>query len=622
MTTRWVASIALAMVMALASCSEEKRPLSLTRTHEDASADEEDPPLPVTRDGGGGSVPLAGVDAGANDCTDRACGLHGDCVTEGAPVPHCVCDVGYVANPGESDDGICVEDKSCVKARILTCLWNGGSNIKAHFSLSYCSGNPYLGLDVNDLLVDEKGNEDFEPLLPSESSATIMPHEFTEHVYVVLDISNSIKQSDVLDDIAGGLQKLLDALVAQGGQYRFAVFLFDGKPYLYEFIKDTTDLEGARDALSKLAGQGGSDPSSSNVYGAVIEGVHQIDRARTLRELVSQYGLLTTGTLIVVSDGDDRSSTRTFADVMTTVTATRSNVITVGLGDVANFPKLTAIGRDGSFSASEPALIGAAFEQIAERINLTGESLYFFGYCTPTRKGNFDMRIGVKGLDFPRPTCTFNADGFVGACDESNFDRAVACEGRECGGLICGECEAGSCCYAGQCIAPGNRSEDEVCGHEWMCDSNLTCEADACKPTVAPGAACGGEDRCNLGESYCGQTDPPPDPAPPASCQPAREDGSACKMGFECQTGTCAVDPDAPTAASLICMEPGQMFSPCGGNIACEPGSYCDGTLCKPAINAGACTANKECVTGNCLMVGSGTKICGSAPTCLFTHDL
>ena len=44
MTTRWVASIALAMVMALASCSEEKRPLSLTRTHEDASADEEDPP--------------------------------------------------------------------------------------------------------------------------------------------------------------------------------------------------------------------------------------------------------------------------------------------------------------------------------------------------------------------------------------------------------------------------------------------------------------------------------------------------------------------------------------------------------------------------------------------------
>ena len=33
--------------------------------------------------------------------------------------------------------------------------------------------------------------------------------------------------------------------------------------------------------------------------GVVIEGVHKVERARTFRELVSNYGVLTTGTLIV-----------------------------------------------------------------------------------------------------------------------------------------------------------------------------------------------------------------------------------------------------------------------------------------------------------------------------------
>jgi hypothetical protein len=358
------------------------------------------------------------------------------------------------------------------------------------------------------------------------------------------------------------------------------------------------------------------------VYGAVIEGIHKLDRARTLREQVSRYGLLTTGTLIVVSDGDDRSSTKTFAETQAAVSATRSSVITVGLGNVADFPKLTTIGRDGSYSASQPGRIGAAFEQIAERIELVGESLYFLGYCTPTRKGNFEVRIGVKGIDLERPSCTFNADGFVGACDESNFDRDQACDGRECGGLACGECDDGECCHNGQCITAGKLAAEEACGLEWMCAPGLTCSAAECAPTVAAGVTCGGADLCDLGQTHCGLPDPVPDPAPAASCQAARDIGSPCELGVECSTLHCGVNPDTPTAATLFCLEPAQMFSPCGPQITCEPGSYCDGATCRPQYTGGACTDNKECMSGRCIMLGSGAKVCGGAPVCLFSHDL
>jgi hypothetical protein len=600
------------------ACTEEPPPLTLDRNSRDSGE-------PVDRDptdGGSVTAPVQLMqDAGAASCDELDCGLHGDCVAA-AGAARCECDEGYIPK-SESNAGVtCVEDTSCVKARILSCLWSGGSSITTHFSLSYCSGNPYVGLNIDDLLVDEKGNEDFEPLLPSESSATIMPHEFTEHVYVVLDISNSIKQSDVLDDIADGVRTLLDALVAQGGHYRFAVYLFDGKPYLYEFIPDTDDLAAAREALDNLAAQDGRDPSSSNVYGAVIEGIHTIDRARTLREQVSTYGLLTTGTLIVVSDGDDRSSTRTFAETEAAVSGTRSSVITVGLGDVADFPKLTSIGRDGSFSAGQPDQIAMAFGQIAERMNLTAQSLYFLGYCSPRRRGTFDVRIGVKGLEFERPSCTFLADGFVGACDKSDFIRAEACADIECGGLACGECPSGECCHYGECVAPGTLVEDDTCGLEWMCASEQTCSADKCKPTVAGGLGCGGEDLCNLQETYCGVPDPPPDPAPPPACLAAGEDGSTCKLGVHCKSLHCGVHPDRPSAASLVCLPPAKMYSPCGPQISCERGAYCDGTSCLPQKTGGGCVAHKECMSGNCVMLGSGAKACAGSAVCMFSHDL
>lgn len=555
-------------------------------------------------------------------CGDVDCGLHGDCLLSDTGVASCTCDEGYVVTAGEpGPDGICVEDLDCLKARMLECRTGlNTSAVGLHFSLQYCSGRPYTELDTADIIVEEMGNQDFQELLPTESHATIVPSDPLMHVYVVIDVSNSIQDSNVLDDVADALKQFIDELVSMGSQYRFALFLFDGSTYLYPFIEDTGDLGDARQRLDELAQAAGDDPSSSNVYGAVIEGLDQLERAMSLRNLVSSLGTLNVGTLIVISDGDDRASIRTLDQVTQAISATPNNVLTVGLGDVADFPTLSSIGRDGSFSAATPSLLDQTFEQIAARIGVQRDSLYLVGYCSPKRTGTFASRVGIRERDLNRPTCSFSAAHFAGgSCDADSFKRDTACASVQCGGVIgCGDCPEGQCCAGGRCMAPVQISEDGKCGTEWNCSPGTTCVQSECVPAVAVGASCGTgkENSCDSGAAFCGSPDPEADPQPPKECLPALPLGTRCVTSAECETLHCAVPPNAPGSSIKVCLPKLQMFDACQTSPqGCEDGSYCDGGRCMPQHNAGQCDKNSGCKSGNCITLGSNEKTCGYPDT-------
>jgi hypothetical protein len=642
----WIAALVGGLVLlggAGAGCGED--PGSVETASLDSGVDREPPHSnPPSRDHDSGTVleppPLVLPDASVPDgavameegCERLNCGLHGDCVMDANEAASCVCDHGYVADPGAPpEDGLCVEDRTCVTARILECRWSEGSSVGVHFSLQYCSGNPLTDLAAAQLVIEEEGNAGYQALLPSESSVTIVPHDIVSHVYLVIDISNSIQQSAVLDDVAAAAQNFIDSLERQGGRHQVSVLLFDGKPYLYEFQPDTSDLATVRERLDMLASTPGSDPASSNVYGAVIEGIHELERARNLRELVNNLGLLTTGTLIVISDGDDRSSTRSFDDVEETVNSTPSNIITVGLGDLANYPKLTEIGRDGSYSAPNPEAINQAFQQIAGRLRDQRDSTYLVGYCSPKRAGTFRTRIGIAGFDFERPVCAFNAARFTPGCSRDSFNRDIECADAECGDVIgCGECPEGACCASRTCVGPSRIPETGACGGEYMCEPEKTCADDKCTATVGANASCNNNMRCDLGAMYCGGPIPLPEPAPPKTCLAALPLGSVCESKDHCQSLHCGVDPDAPGSPNRYCLPPAEMFSVCGDDVTCEPGSYCDHDICKPQVNAGPCDSNAECKSGNCVMLGNGVKVCEwpdlvtapSSPSCLFPLEL
>lgn len=570
----------------------------------------------------GGPPPIEDTDAGLTSagCGGVDCGLHGDCVIDAMMnAPVCQCDKGYVV-AGSSG---CVEDKTCLEIRLIDCrsqYGSSGSAIGMTASVAYCSGNPYTGLRRKDLLIEEQGEDVWEPLLQAESLVTIVERRYVHHVYIVIDVSQSVRDSDVLDDVAAGIVRLLDAIEALPDDFRVAVYLFDGKPYLHDppFVRETGNFAFARTALASLKTAPALDPRSTDLYGSVIRGLQKVERSKQLKSLVNDRGVLTTATLIVVSDGDDEAARKPFAEVKAAIEATPTRVVTVGLGDEANFPKLTELGRDGSYSAATPDLLDDTFDDIGAALAKSAESLYFIAYCSPKRAGTASARVSIKGFDGASVQCDFDADVFSSGCAADLFDPAKECVGRQCGSLIgCGECPSGKCCLDGQCVAPSFLTLDEKCGAEWMCEGPLMCTMDGCKGTAALDADCNPE-ACNPGESMCAGMTPDD-----SKCAAPKATGETCMTLAECATQHCGANPDYPASSSLICLAPLQMFESCGpsGEVGtCEPGAWCSAGACEQQVPQGVvCESNAECESGECYMGATGTKRCVYVPHCYFS---
>lgn len=599
----------------------------------------------VTRDAGPGwdsgifsfdaGPPSGAADGGGKEagplatCDGLNCGLNGDCAVNPMTLAaECLCDKGYVADLGAADTGICIEDKSCIELRALECdsrLPTGEVGITV--SVSYCSGNPYTGVAAKDLHLEEKGSEDWEEVLASKTYASVVDREFASHVYFVVEVSETVKDAKVLDNITAGIRKLLDTLGGPGASSppRVAVFGFDGKPYLYELVPETTDLAAAKAQLAILNTFEGNDPASTNLYGAVQLGLDRLDRAITLKNRVHDDGLLSAGTLVVISNGDDEASSVTLPSLQANIDKSVHKVITIGITSAqSNYLKLTQIGRDGSYSAPTNALLSKAFTDVAAAIKDFTDSLRFIGYCSPTRGSTFNARISVKGSN--PVTCSFDAARFTGGCNASSFDPAQACAGLECGELLgCGECPAGECCVAGHCMAAAPRALGATCGAEWMCPTAMVCngESKCDENVVSIGTPCGGATLCNPEEALCKS----PDGSAPTECMAGLSvvPGLAysCTDNVQCTSGHCGPHPDYPGGFSNYCMPPARMFEACSAPKSagsCEPGTFCDESKrCLPQLHRRwVCTYNGQCLSGECVRGVGDTSYCQPQSQCYF----
>ena len=531
-------------------------------------------------------------------CEGVNCGTFGNCEDQGG-VPVCQCDTGYIVPDGAAE---CVEDRDCIETRVLDCRTDltNGSAVGVHVAINYCSGNPVLGLTSTDLTVEEDQGEGFEAVLPAESKITVIDRDFTTHLYVAVDVSQSIKDSGRLAAVAQGIDEMLAQLDAAGTSMRVSLYAFDGKPYLYPVQAETGDIVAARAAAANIPTTNGNDAGSTNLYANTINVLREVDRDRELRESPYEEGSLTTGVVVLVSDGDDEAGTSTLTAVTTEFQRTPTNVITVGLGDAADFPRLSELGRDGSFAAQDNASVVQAFRDIATRVSTFNESVYLVGYCSPKRGGLTSTRVLPPGAT-DGETCDFSAALFQGGCTEDAFNPAVVCAANACGGSVagCGTCGAGQCCFQGACVAP---TDATVCpgNEDWVCGDSATCE-----PDNMGGLEC---QACGMG-----------------GCPTAGAAGDACANRGECTSKVCGADPDNPGAVSDSCLEgPVKMFQPCSTtqvNGECEEGSYCDALLtrnCQPLKADGAvCSQDYECRSQVCNTLAQGERVCAQASACI-----
>jgi hypothetical protein len=264
-------------------------------------------------------------------------------------------------------------------------------------------GEPVTGLAADDLTIQEDGSpvtkEDTKQILQSPDVAAVM------YTLLLVDLSGT--------STAAAPDALVDAAKAfadrTGKAQKVGVYAFDGDEKIHPIVPFTdaqTAAPGAFDALRRFRTK---DPST-NLHGAVVEGLRELRRA-----LEREHRPLRFGTLVVLGQGIDRAN-RVSRDVMRNEWDDDKyklyEVLAVGAG--ADHSYLDDVGRDGVDAAVDGTGLKDALDRTAAKIEAHGKRYYLLSFCTAGRKGDREVRVQVHLKDPDGSgsfTYTFNADG-------------------------------------------------------------------------------------------------------------------------------------------------------------------------------------------------------------------
>lgn len=587
---------------------------------------------PATDDGSTTMLPSAdsttgdGSSTGAPvlNCADITCVGHGGCQLDDNGSAYCACDEGYVLGEDESS---CVVDETCIKVRFLEdhCrqLYNAEPAVSLFFALDFCAGTAVTPEKIEEIGIDFVVLENEVDIIENvESDWTIVPTSVESYVTLVVDVSDSITQSKDLPALVAELRTLVSTLqpAAGGPDVYVSVYVF-GR-FVREYVPFTRDFAAVDGALAQIEDDPDSVVSLVNgdgtaLYAAVAKGINRTQRIRELRDAVSWGGVLSTGTVVVITDGQDSSNATLDA---TQIKDTLNQVISIGISSDIDDEDLAAIGKDGSFLAPTPTDWTAAFAEVAQRVEEYPDRAYLLAYCSSANVGDPVVEVSVsaetKLVVEQTAACRFNADVFSSSpgfsCTQDLFTNE--CDTQACGGLTgCGACADDQCCNGTQCMAPG--TINDVMGG--ICeDSSALCSAagqicvdDACVVPDGIGAPC--DVGCEPGVSWCDESG-----GAPGVCAAALPLGSPCDSAVECASQNCQpTNPENPFKGRT-CQPAALLFDLCegGGYVTCEEGGYCQGTTCAPdQLNTESCSNADQCRSGLCInpvqqniCVGSG----------------
>jgi hypothetical protein len=253
--------------------------------------------------------------------------------------------------------------------------------------------------------------EDGKLISKYESQQTILNPEVAtvRYTLLLLDMSGSVVESGQLPLI----EEAAGAFVANvGEQEQIAIYAFDGRAE----IEPIAEFGAGRGQLASRTARLGSwkieDPST-NLHGAIIEGVKAIQT-----EMESSEAPLQFGNLVVFTDGTDRAHRATSSDALRAVRDAGVNIYVIGLGGEVDQAEMQKLGRDGFVHVGDKDAVVAAFEQVATRIQGLASRFYLLSYCSPSRAGKHKLQVeAVLGEQKGKLGYQFDAEGFEPDCD-------------------------------------------------------------------------------------------------------------------------------------------------------------------------------------------------------------
>jgi len=467
------------------------------------------------------------------------------------------------------------DDLSCLEVKLLQGRTFEPSALALFVAIQTCAGEPLTSLSAEDFILLEDGTP-----LSSESVVRVLPWRGREaFVTLLIDLSSSTMTA--LPLVVAACTDFLERLSAVApARFQVQIEVFDGSAHPTVWEPFRIGSEAAMGALQHLADYVPTDPNSTNLHGALIGAISATRDAQDKFRARNDGGALTTGHIVVFSDGADTSGYHLAEDVVSAINDDSTTVTAVQLQTAdSEFSTLPEIANSGFFEATSVDGLSAAFAAVANRIAGLIKGSYLLGYCSPKKAGTHSVSISlslpdaeqVEGVDF-----AFDATGFGAGCNASVFDQV--CDGRNCGGLVCGACDdRHSACVTetGACLSYCDLECAEAGEH-----MNPLGYVQSCSGQCDDGNACTGDDVCGSG-ACSGE---------PIDCN----DDNPCTNDY-CNSATgCEHTPASLECPGGYC--DGAVCVPC----SCDDGNVCTIDSCDSGFNCQHAAASGPCVTGYC----------------------
>ncbi len=189
---------------------------------------------------------------------------------------------------------------------------------------------------------------------------------------------------------------------------------------------ESNEVRGPMDGLRALRPRS----RTSNLYGAIVEGVKVLKQRRAAAPAPHTFG-----NLIVFTDRGDLAHKVSASEASGAVSKANVNLYLVAVGERVKKDELAELTTNGSIISLEPKDLGRAFSDTGRRLDAASASHYVLSYCSPKRKGEHTLEVEVvAGGDSGRIKQKFHADNFdsddCAPRKRPVFGQAVAARGK------------------------------------------------------------------------------------------------------------------------------------------------------------------------------------------------
>ena len=410
-------------------------------------------------------------------------------------------------------------DRTCARTRVLDVRPGARgtgmpSGVGLFVSVDDCHGRPRTDLTAPELTPTEDG-------VPAGAAALLPTPGRQTFVTLSFDLGDSARAS--LPSAIAAAESLLDRLVAAHLPLQVGIEVFAGQVNVNAWQPHTLDLARVRERLRTIGTYGLTGAATSNLYGAVEQGVANLERVEQAFEARNGGGAQGVGYLVAFTDRGDTAGRTTLDAAWSAAGRGRNRLLVVALaGDGLGADALASLHElagGGLVVSAATSTLGRDYRYVAARLLREAPRTYLLAYCSALRGGAHRVGVRVAGASGERSEdASLDATGFGDGCSVAS--PLSACAGAQCGGLGCGACDdRTSVCN------PGTRQCVDVCRQMSLCGGRLIVNALGYTQTCADYGsirACNGACTDVLSDvRHCGVC------------------GFACAAGALCRNGDC-----------------------------------------------------------------------------------